>query len=76
MKNIIALSMLTCTCLLFACNGNHSDRTVRDTAANTHDSVPSNIDTSKTTTTTGSAGAVDDGASGGTKIAKPDTPKK
>lgn len=73
----IAILMLACTIsVLFACGGDHSDRTVRDTAKNVHDSIPSNIDTSKVTTTTGDAGAVNNSASGGTKVAKPDTTKK
>ncbi|MEZ2334800.1 hypothetical protein AB6735_04160 [Mucilaginibacter sp. RCC_168] len=84
MKKKISVMLLACTvAAFFACNGDHSDRTVRDTAKNTHDSVPSNIDTSKTTTTTGDASNLDNSASGGTRIAKdsaqlakPDSSKK
>ena len=69
--------VLACTTsVLFACNGDHSDRIGRDTAKNTKDSVPSNIDTSKTTKTTGDAGTLDNSASGGTKVTKADNIKK
>ncbi len=63
-------------CVLSACGGDHVDTLGKDTAKNSKDSVPSNIDTSKTTITTGDAGAVDNSGSGGTKIAKPDTTQK
>jgi len=77
MKKKIALLLLTgITSTMLACNGNHSDRTARDTAKNVHDSVPSNIDTSKTTIATGDAGTLDNSGSGGTKTAKPDSGKK
>jgi hypothetical protein len=55
--------------LLFARGG---DRIVCDTVKNVHNNVPSNIDTSKT----GGDGARITVASGDTKVAKPDTPKK
>jgi hypothetical protein len=82
-KNITTVLAIVALSAFFACNGDHSDRTVRDTAKNLNDSVPSNIDTSKTTTATGDAGSLDNSASGGTKIAKdsgkmdrPDSVKK
>jgi hypothetical protein len=77
MKNkiIIPISIFVVSLCTIACNGDHSDRTVRDTTgtAETHvdpsmKNPPSNIDTTKTTTTTGGASSVDNSGSGGTKI--------
>ncbi|MDN3551155.1 hypothetical protein [Mucilaginibacter aquaedulcis] len=69
-KLLTTIFLLAPLSIMIGCNGDHSDRTVRDTAKNVHDSVPSNIDTSKTTTATGDAGTLDNSASGGTKVAK------
>jgi len=69
-KLLTTIFLLAPLSIMMGCNGDHSDRTVRDTAKNVHDSLPSNIDTSKTTTATGDAGTLDNNASGGTKGAK------
>ena len=66
------LIIATATSTFAACNGDHSDRTVRDTSASHYD-PPKSLDTTKTTTTTGSATMVDNSGSGGTRI---DTPTK
>lgn len=65
---------------MYACSGDHSDRTNRDSVANrygtdTAKTTKTNQDTSKVTTTTGDASSLDNSASGGTKVAK-DTSKK
>jgi hypothetical protein len=80
MKKQILIMLLACaTSVFFACSGDHSDKTVRDTAKNKHDDVPSNIDTSKASR---GSGNVDNSGSGGTDIkdtiqkAKPDTIRK
>lgn len=73
MKNkIIALILVVASCAVIACNGDHSDRVVRDTAESNYD-PPKSLDTTKTTTTTGDAGSLDNSGSGGTRI---DTPAK
>jgi hypothetical protein len=72
MKNkIILIASITTLGLFTACAGS-SDK-APDTAASTGYTQPKSIDTTKTTTTTGSAGMVDNSGSGGTNI---DTPKK
>ena len=72
MKNKLLILIVACTAVFAACNGDHSDRTVRDTSASHYD-PPKSLDTTKTTTTTGSATMVDNSGSGGTRI---DTPAK
>jgi len=84
MKNtaIIIIASVSISLGVSACNGDHSTRVVSDTTAKSDIHVdPSikndsaaNVDTSKTTTTTGDASTLDNGGSGGTKIAK-DTSK-
>jgi hypothetical protein len=80
MKNtaIIIIAAFSISLGVTACNGDHSTRVVSDTTAKTdlhvdpsikNDSA-ANVDTSKTTTTTGDASSVDNSGSGGTKIAK------
>jgi hypothetical protein len=81
MKIKFLIIILTSSIGLFAaCNGDHSDRVVRDTIKNRYGSdttgiSKTNVDTSKVTTTTGDASAIDNSGSGGTKIAK-DTSKQ
>ena len=71
MKNkTILIAALFAANLLAACAGS-SDK-APDTAPNQYGEVKS-VDTSKTTTTTGSATVLDNSGSGGTNI---DTPKK
>ncbi len=70
MKNKIVLVAIATLGLFASCAGN-SDK-APDTQTNQHDEVKS-VDTSKVTTTTGSAGMVDNSGAGGTNI---DTPKK
>ena len=75
MKNklIVPVAIFAISLFTIACNGDHSDRTVRDTTnkGNVHDipsmsnEAPSNIDTTKAT---GDASTVDNSGSGGTKI--------
>ena len=62
-KLLTTIFLLAPLSIMMGCNGDHSDRTVRDTAKNVHDSLPSNIDTSKTTTATGDAGTLDNSTS-------------
>jgi hypothetical protein len=72
MKNKIVLIVAIATLGLFAACAGSSDK-APDTAAGTGYNQPKSIDTTITTTTTGSAGVVDNSGSGGTNI---DTPKK
>jgi len=72
MKNrIVLLAFIAKLGLFGACAGS-SDK-APDTTASSGYNQPKSIDTTKTTTTTGSAGMVDNSGSGGTNI---DTPKK
>ena len=72
MKNkIILVAAIAISGLFTACAGS-SDKSP-DTAASTGYTQPKSIDTTKTTTITGSAGMVDNSGSGGTNI---DTQKK
>ena len=71
MKNkTILIAAIVAINFLASCAGS-SDKPP-ETATNRHDEVKS-VDTTKTTTTTGSATMVDNSGSGGTNI---DTPKK
>lgn len=72
MKNKMVLITAIATASLFTACAGSSDK-APDTAASTGYTQPKSIDTTKTTTTTGSAGVVDNSGSGGTNI---DTPKK
>jgi hypothetical protein len=83
MKNCIVIIFFAGSILVASCHTGSSVRTGMDTVKNnygsnvndTNNASKSNIDTSKVTTTTGGASDVDDGGSGGTRIAK-DTSKK
>jgi hypothetical protein len=75
MKNKITIILSVISIGLFArCTGNHSSHNGGDTAEH-HYNVPSNVDTSKTTTSTGGASTLDNSGSGGTKTAKDTTHK-
>lgn len=68
MKKRIVFLMMPAFCLaLGACSGDHSNKGGVD-SAKYHYKAPSNVDTSKTTTTTGDASTVDNSGSGGTQI--------
>ena len=71
MKNkSVLIAFIAASSLLAACAGS-SDK-APDTAATGYNQ-PKSIDTTITTTTTGSAGVIDNSGSGGTNI---DTPKR
>lgn len=75
MKNkIVLITALLASGLFAACQGNHSDK-APDTASTGYNQ-PKSIDTTQTTTTTGSATMVDNSGSGGTNIDTPKTSKK
>lgn len=75
MKNkILTIAAIAAIALFAGCTGNNSSHNGGDTAEH-HYKVPSNIDTSKTTTTTGDASTLDNSGSGGTKTAKDTTGK-
>ena len=67
-KLIIASALVVATAL-GSCAGDHSSKSGGDTT-NLAYPMPANLDTSKTTNTTGESGNVDNSGSGGTKIAK------
>ena len=75
-KKILTMALICIASAFFACNGNRPAENGSDTANSVPDSIPSNIDTSKTTSASGDAGNIDNSASGGTKVAKPDSTKK
>ncbi|MFD2146391.1 hypothetical protein [Mucilaginibacter antarcticus] len=66
---VVAISFIT---VLGSCTGNHTAKNPPDTNGNVVDTVKS-VDTSKTTTTTGSVPNVDNSGAGGTKIDTPQT---
>jgi hypothetical protein len=83
MRNLVLIIFFASSILIASCHTGSSVHSGKDTVKNSYganmndttNASKSNIDTSKVTTTTGSASDVDDGASGGTKISK-DTGKQ
>lgn len=71
-KRLTGLLSLAIVSLFMACTGNQTATKGKDTSEAKH-AEPQIVDTSKTTTTTGSASNVDDSGSGGINV---DTPKK
>ena len=72
MKKITGALLIAVAIAAGSCSGDHSSKSGEDTAKVKY-KEPSTKDTSKVTTTTGDASNVDNGGSGGTKIAKDTT---
>ena len=69
-KYIYTTACLLAFTFMAACSGDHSTRNGQDTAKEHYQAPGSGVDTSKTTTTIGDAGNIDNSGSGGTMIAK------
>jgi len=68
-NNILIIIATACLACITACHSGNATRAGKDTAKY-HYNAPSNLDTSKTTTTTGDASTIDNSGNGGTKVAK------
>ncbi|MDB5156370.1 MAG: hypothetical protein JWR50_1077, partial [Mucilaginibacter sp.] len=66
-KKFAMILILAVTGIVAGCGGDHTPRSGKDTAEQKYNQTP-NVDTSKTTTTNGSAPDVDNSGSGGTKV--------
>jgi hypothetical protein len=82
-KKLLIILIISASCSISACSGDHSTRSGIDTVKSRYGSKTSEttgvakktIDTSKMTATTGDASDLDNSGSGGTKVEK-DTTKK
>lgn len=69
-KHIYTIGLLLAVVFMAACNGDHATRSGQDTIKQGYQAKGSGVDTSRTTTTTGDAGSIDNSGSGGSMIAK------